>query len=70
MNKVGIIGAGMMGAEIALCFAMADYEVIIKDQTLELAKKVKTESKGYFTRKFKRKNSNLIKITARSLELH
>lgn len=37
VSKVGIIGAGMMGAEIALCFAMSGHEVAMKDATLELA---------------------------------
>jgi 3-hydroxybutyryl-CoA dehydrogenase len=37
MDKIGVAGAGMMGAEIALCFAMAGNEVTVKDATLELA---------------------------------
>jgi len=41
VSKVGIIGAGMMGAEIALCFAMSGHEVAMKDATLELAQKGK-----------------------------
>jgi 3-hydroxybutyryl-CoA dehydrogenase len=46
MNRVGIVGAGMMGAEIALCFAMSGYEVTIKDATLELAQKGKFRLEG------------------------
>jgi 3-hydroxybutyryl-CoA dehydrogenase len=46
MNKVGVIGAGMMGAEIALCFAMSDHEVIMKDETLELAQIGKDRLEG------------------------
>ena len=46
VNKVGIIGAGMMGAEIALSFAMSGCEVVIKDQTIELAQKGKTRLDG------------------------
>lgn len=46
VNKVGIVGAGMMGAEIALCFAMADHEVVLKDATLELAQKGKDRLEG------------------------
>lgn len=46
VNKVGIVGAGMMGAEIALCFAMADHEVVMKDATLELAQKGKDRLEG------------------------
>lgn len=45
-SKVGIIGAGMMGAEIALCFAMSGHEVTIKDATLELAQKGKERLEG------------------------
>ncbi|MDR2088922.1 MAG: 3-hydroxybutyryl-CoA dehydrogenase, partial [Clostridiales Family XIII bacterium] len=28
-KKIGVVGAGMMGAEIALCFAKANYETIL-----------------------------------------
>ncbi|MBW2599785.1 MAG: 3-hydroxyacyl-CoA dehydrogenase family protein [Deltaproteobacteria bacterium] len=38
-KKIGIVGAGMMGSEIALCFARVGYLVSIKDATLELAEK-------------------------------
>ena len=41
ISKVGVMGAGMMGAEIALCFATSGYDVVIKDATLELAQKGK-----------------------------
>ena len=46
ISKVGIVGAGMMGAEIALCFAMAGYEVAMKETTLELAQKGKHRLEG------------------------
>jgi len=46
VSKVGIIGAGMMGAEIALCFVMSGYEVAMKDKTLELAQKGKDRLEG------------------------
>jgi len=36
----------MMGAEIALCFAMAGNEVTMKDATLELAQKGKERLLG------------------------
>ncbi len=35
--EIGIVGAGMMGAEIALCFAMANYRVALKEITAGLA---------------------------------
>jgi len=38
LNKAGVLGGGMMGAEIALCFAMADIDVAIKDVTMDVAK--------------------------------
>lgn len=39
VKRAGVLGAGMMGSEIALCFAMADIEVIMKDVTMDFAKK-------------------------------
>jgi len=41
IKKIGVIGAGMMGSEIALSFAMGGYPVSIKDETLALAVKGK-----------------------------
>ena len=46
INKAGVLGAGMMGAEIALSFAVAGFEVALKDQTVELAKKGKARLDG------------------------
>jgi len=46
VDKAGVLGAGMMGAEIALSFAMAGCEVVIKDQTIELAQKGKARLDG------------------------
>ena len=37
IKKIGVIGAGMMGAEIALCFERAGYETILDDIKLEYA---------------------------------
>lgn len=39
MKKAGILGAGMMGAEIALCCARSGMDVVMKDVTAELAQK-------------------------------
>ena len=36
-EKIGVVGAGMMGAEIALVFALAGHPTIISDQTREAA---------------------------------
>ena len=38
MNKVGIIGAGQMGMDIAQLFAKANIQVIVKDMTDEILK--------------------------------
>ena len=47
---VGVVGAGMMGAEIALCFAMAGHRVILKEVSLELAEKGKMRLEGVLDR--------------------
>ena len=41
IKKVGILGAGMMGAEIGLCFAVAGCSVSLKDAEPALAEKGK-----------------------------
>lgn len=41
-KKVGVLGAGMMGAEIALCFAVSGCSVALKDAELGLAEKGKS----------------------------
>lgn len=43
VRKLGVIGAGMMGAAVAYVSAKAGIEVVLKDTTLEAA----TEGKGY-----------------------
>lgn len=37
IKSVGVIGAGMMGSEISLCFAMAGCDVLLKDISMDLA---------------------------------
>lgn len=37
IRKVGVLGAGMMGADIALACALAGYEVLMKEINMELA---------------------------------
>lgn len=41
IKKVGIVGSGMMGAEIGLCFAKCNFDVVLVDRTKELAEKGK-----------------------------
>ena len=43
INKIGVLGAGMMGAGIAYVSAKAGYDVVLKDVNLEAAQK----GKGY-----------------------
>jgi 3-hydroxybutyryl-CoA dehydrogenase len=45
-GKVGIVGAGMMGAEIGLCFAMSGIEVVMKDLSTVLAEGGRTRLVG------------------------
>ncbi len=45
-TKVGVIGAGMMGAAIAYVSAKAGIEVVLKDVSLEAAEKGKDYSRG------------------------
>lgn len=47
---VGVVGAGMMGAEIALCFAMADHRVVLKEVSLERAQQGKARLEGVLDR--------------------
>ncbi len=34
-EKIGVVGAGLMGAEIALVFALAGHDVVLSDRTDE-----------------------------------
>ncbi|AJC54617.1 MULTISPECIES: 3-hydroxyacyl-CoA dehydrogenase NAD-binding domain-containing protein [Streptomyces] len=46
VRKVGVLGAGMMGAGIAYACARAGIEVVLKDVTLEAAERGKEYSEG------------------------
>ncbi|MCF8142876.1 MAG: 3-hydroxyacyl-CoA dehydrogenase family protein [Deltaproteobacteria bacterium] len=54
INTVGVIGAGMMGAEIALCFAMSGYDVCMKESSLDLAQKGKERLRGVLDKVIKK----------------
>lgn len=41
IEKIGVVGAGMMGAEIALCFARAGMNTILSDTTVKIAERGK-----------------------------
>ena len=49
LKSMGVLGAGMMGAEIALCFALNGAEVLLKDVTLDLATSGKKRIEGIAT---------------------
>jgi 3-hydroxyacyl-CoA dehydrogenase/enoyl-CoA hydratase/3-hydroxybutyryl-CoA epimerase len=46
INKIGVLGAGMMGAGIAYVSAKAGFDVVLKDVTIEAAQKGKAYSEG------------------------
>ena len=54
VKKVGVLGAGMMGAGIALVSAMAGIQVVLIDQKQEAADKGKAYSEAYMDKGIKR----------------
>lgn len=54
-KKVGILGAGMMGAGIAYSTAMSGIKVILKDVSIEAAEKGKAYSEGLLKKRVSRK---------------
>lgn len=54
-KKIGVVGVGMMGTEIALGFALKGYDVIISDLNMDLAKKAKDKMVPAMDRLIKRK---------------
>ncbi|AIA07174.1 3-hydroxyacyl-CoA dehydrogenase NAD-binding domain-containing protein [Streptomyces noursei] len=50
VRKVAVLGAGMMGAGIAYACAKAGIEVVLKDVTLEAARRGKEYSEGLLTK--------------------
>ena len=46
IKKIGVLGAGMMGAGIAYVSAKAGYDVVLKDVSIEAAQKGKGYSEG------------------------
>ena len=57
VSKVGVLGAGMMGAGIALVSAQAGIEVVLIDQKQEAADKGKDYTASYFDKGIQRKKS-------------
>jgi len=54
-KKVGILGAGMMGAGIAYSTAMSGIDVVLKDVSMEAAEKGKAYSDGLLKKRISRK---------------
>ena len=54
VGKVGVLGAGMMGAGIAYVSAAAGVEVVLKDVSVEAAEKGKAYSAGLLDKKLSR----------------
>lgn len=70
IKKIGIVGAGMMGAEIALCFARAGYETVMNDMSKEIADKGKDRQAGILSQLVQKgkitddqKNATLAKVS-------
>ncbi|NCO21054.1 MAG: 3-hydroxyacyl-CoA dehydrogenase, partial [Rhodobacterales bacterium] len=57
VKKVGVMGAGMMGAGIALVSALAGIEVVLVDQKQDAADKGKTYSADYMDKGIARKKA-------------
>jgi 3-hydroxyacyl-CoA dehydrogenase/enoyl-CoA hydratase/3-hydroxybutyryl-CoA epimerase len=55
VKKVGVLGAGMMGAGIAYSSALKGVDVVLKDVTLESAEKGKAYSQTILDKKVKKK---------------
>ncbi|MFY0702153.1 MAG: enoyl-CoA hydratase/isomerase family protein [Bermanella sp.] len=77
-KKVGVLGAGMMGAGIAYSTAMSGIEVVLKDISVEAAEKGKAYSEGLLKKRVSRKQMTqekadsvlaLIKPTANAEDL-
>ena len=47
---MAFLGAGMMGAEMASCFALNGAEVLLKDGALDLATSGKKRIEGIFSK--------------------
>ncbi|MEN9543762.1 MAG: hypothetical protein RLZZ598_595 [Pseudomonadota bacterium] len=70
VNKVGVIGAGMMGAGIAYVSAAAGIDVVLKDVSQEAADKGKAYSRGLMDKKLARGQISADKHAALLARIH
>ncbi|OBF21699.1 3-hydroxyacyl-CoA dehydrogenase NAD-binding domain-containing protein [Mycobacterium sp. ACS4331] len=70
IKKIGVLGAGMMGAGIAYVSAKAGYDVVLKDVTLEAAQKGKAYSEGLEAKALKRGKTTEEKSAALLAKIH
>ncbi|SCJ96334.1 Probable 3-hydroxybutyryl-CoA dehydrogenase [uncultured Eubacterium sp.] len=54
IKKVGVVGAGMMGAEIALCFAREGFETVLNDISQEIADRGKEKQAQILDKRIKK----------------
>ena len=54
IKKIGVVGAGMMGAEIALCFAKAGYDTVLNDIKIEFAENGKKKQEAILEKNVKK----------------
>ncbi len=54
IKKIGVVGAGMMGAEIALCFAREGYETVLNDISQEIADRGKEKQAAILDKNIKK----------------
>ncbi len=50
LKKIGVVGAGLMGAEIAFEFARAGYDVLLNDRSDELLEAARTRLNGIWNK--------------------
>lgn len=70
VNKLGILGAGMMGAGIAYVSAKSGMEVVLKDVTLDAAKKGKSHSRKLLDKAISHGRSTAEKADALLSRIH
>ena len=74
MRKIGVVGAGLMGSEIALVFALAGHDVLLADRTADKVEAAlqrlrhiveRGVSRGFYTRE--QADASLARISAADL---